>query len=149
MSLDVSGCLNHYDSGGVRFDYPDVWDLHEDQEPDGDRIITVSTEGTCFWVLRVLTGRPAAKDVVEACIAAFREEFEDIEESSDSIQLAALPAYSRQLEFSCMELINSVSLACVRGSQYSLLVWWQGTDHELTDVRPVFEQMTRSVQFSR
>lgn len=146
MTLDVSGCLNHYEAHGVQFDYPDIWELHEEQDAEGDLLITVSTDGTCFWALRLLPACPAPSDIVNSCVAAFREEYEDVDEYPETTQLADLPAFARTLEFSCMELINSVFLASVRGRDFSLLLWWQGTDHELEEVRPVFEQMARSVR---
>lgn len=147
MGLDLSGCLNRYDSHGVRFDYPDIWELSE-EETDGDTTITVLTDGTCFWTLRILRGRQSPPEVVNSCVAAFREEYEDVEETSSEVRLADMPAYSRELEFSCLELLNTVSLACVRTMELTLLIWWQGTDHELRDLRPVLETITDSVRVS-
>jgi hypothetical protein len=147
MGLDLSGCLNRYDSHGVRFDYPDIWELSE-EETDGDTTITVLTDGTCFWTLRILRGRQSPPEVVNSCVAAFREEYEDVEETSSEVRLADMPAYSRELEFSCLELLNTVSLASVRTMELTLLIWWQGTDHELRDLRPVLETITDSVRVS-
>lgn len=148
MPLDVTGCLNQYNDHGVLFAYPDIWELQEEVDGNGDIVLTVSTEGTCFWALRILTERPAASDVISSCVAAFREEYEDMDEYPLSGYLAEMPASGRMLEFSCLELINSVCLYSITAANFSLLVWWQGTDHELDDIRPVFEQMTNSVRVS-
>lgn len=148
MPLDVSACLNFYRSHGIQFAYPDIWELQEESDGDGDITVTVSTDGTCFWAIRILSTAPGPRDVVSSCVEAFREEYEDLDEYPHSESLAEQPAYGRMLEFSCLELINTVSLSCVRTGSFSLLVWWQGTDHELEEIRPVFQQMTQSVRVS-
>ncbi len=149
MPLDVSGCLNDYEAHGIRFQYPDIWEIQEESDTDGDVVITVLTEGTCFWTIRVLNSRPSPLEIMNSCVAAFREEYEDLDEYSESGVLAGLPATIRLLEFSCLELINTVSLSCVRAGEFSLLVWWQGTDHELGEIRPVFEKISGSVRIAR
>lgn len=146
MAFDVSGCLNEYDNHGVLFEYPDIWELVEQPEEDGDILITVSTEGTCFWSLRILRSSPSPVEVVNSCVAAFREEYEDLDEYPGNDLLAGMSGSGRDLEFSCFELINSASLRSVQGPQFTVLVWWQGTDHELDEVRSVLEKMTQSVQ---
>ena len=60
--------------------------------------------------------------------------------------LAEMPAFCREVEFSCFELLNSVALSSVRSSKMTLLVWWQGTDHELESTRPILDGITQSVR---
>ena len=81
-----------------------------------------------------------------SCIEAFQEEYEDTEVQITKGTLATMPAVCRELQFYCFELLNCVTLSSVRASDMSLLAWWQGTDHELTDVRSVFEQISHSVR---
>lgn len=88
---------------------------------------------------------PPPPQIVDSCISAFKEEYEDIEVSELNATLAGMPAFSRELEFVCLELTNTVGLASVRTTDFSLLVWWQGTDHELEEFRPIFDHITRSV----
>ena len=60
--------------------------------------------------------------------------------------LAEMPAYARDVEFSCYELMNTSSMQSVRTSDFTLLVLWQGADHELEEYRPVLDAMTDSVR---
>ncbi|MEZ6062771.1 MAG: hypothetical protein R3C19_20700 [Planctomycetaceae bacterium] len=137
-------CLATYRNHGVQFDYPDVWTL--DEQCDGDVMITVSTEGTCFWALRILPACPSPPDVVNSCVEGFRQEYGDVEVTESDCRLAEMPAFSRELSFECLELLNSAGLHSVRTSEFTLLVWWQGTDHELQPIRRVFDGMTASVR---
>lgn len=145
MDLDFQDCLVMYQKHGVRFLYPDIWELQEQQD-DGDVIVTVSSSETCFWTLRILTQCPPPPQVVESCVTAFEEEYDEIEVEKSVCHVAEMPAYSRELEFFCMELMNSVGLHSVRMTDFTLLIWWQGTHHELSECRPLIDHMTRSVQ---
>lgn len=145
--VDIGDCLAHYHNFGVEFIYPDVWEVDE-QQADGDIVITVSSSETCFWTLRIMPACPMPPQVVSSCVEAFEDEYDEVEISPADCELAGMPAYSRDLDFFCMELMNSVGLRSVRAAGFSLLVWWQGTHHELEDNRRVFDQMTLSVRIA-
>ena len=147
MTIDKSECLTRYEARGVRFDYPGYWELTEENE-DGDSLITVSADGACFWVLRILTRNHSAEEVVNSCLEALQEEYDDAEVHEGTATLALMPALCCEIGFSCFELLNTVSLTSVCASGVTLLAWWQGTDHELGDIRPLFEQMTQSVRIT-
>ena len=145
MNLDLSDCIVPYNKHGVVFLYPDIWQIEE--ETDGeDVIITVSSTGTCFWTLRIIQTSPAPPQAVESCVTAFQEEYEDAEVEQVNAALAEMPAYSRDVSFFCMELLNTAALRSVRTSDFTLLVWWQATSAELDELRPVLDQMTESVR---
>lgn len=145
MTIDKIECLTTYEGHGIRFDYPGFWELTEESDGD-DHQITVTADSACFWVLRILAGNHSADEVVNSCIDALREEYEDAEVHEAEATLAMMPAFCREVGFSCFELLNSVSLTSVGSSGITLLAWWQGTDHELIEIRPLFEQMTQSVR---
>ena len=145
--VDIGDCLAHYENHGVEFIYPDIW-MVDEQQDDGDIIITVSQSETCFWTLRIMPACPLPPQVVNQCVEVFEEEYDDVEIEVTDCELAGMPAYSRDLDFFCLELMNSTGLRSVRATDFSLLVWWQGTHHELEEARPVIDQMTLSVQVS-
>ena len=145
MTLNFHDCLVPYQNHGIQFSYPDIWHLTE--EMDGmDVIVTVSANETLFWTLRILPACPPPPQVVESCVSAFEEEYDEVEVEESQTQLASMPAYSRDLEFFCMELTNSVGLRSVRTTDFTLLVWWRGTSHELDECQEMLDHMTQSVQ---
>lgn len=145
MSPDEAVCLVPYEGHGVRFEYPGFWELSEEVD-DQDVMITISADNTCFWMLRILSGCPRPDEVVNSCVEAFKEEYDDPEVTETGGVLAEMPAYCREVEFSCLELLNSVFLSSVRSSRMTLLAWWQGTDHELESTRSLFDRITQSVR---
>ena len=147
MTLDVSDCLIPYHGHGVTFDYPDIWQVTEEFDEDDESVlIVVTVDETCFWTVKVMPTCPSPVDVVESCVTGFREEYDEIEVDSIRTSLAEMPSTGRFVRFQCFELLNSACLLCVRYEEFSLLCWWQGTDHELHSVRPVLDQMTASVR---
>lgn len=145
MNIDFTKCLVSWQGHGVRFLYPDIWQLIE--QPDGtDIVINVECSATSFWTLRILPDCPPPPQVMESCVTAFRDEYDDIEVDKPTAMLAEMPAVARDLTFFCVELLNSVSLRCVRATDFTLLVWWQGTHHEQAECQAVFEQMTESLR---
>jgi hypothetical protein len=145
MSTDDMSCDVPYEGHGITFEYPGYWEITE--EVDGkDILITVSGETACFWALRILHECPRPDEVVNSCVEAFKEEYDDSEVTETGGMLAEMPAVCREVEFSCFELLNSVSLSSVRSSRMTLLAWWQGTDHELQSLRQILERITQSVR---
>jgi len=141
MKSSLVPCEAH----GVRFLRPDIWEFDEVMD-DADVIFTVASESTCFWTLRLLPHGESPTDVVDSCVSVFEEEYGDIEVSSVAAHLAEMQAVARQIDFSCLELLNTVRLYSVRTTEFTLLVWWQGTDHELAEFREVLDLMTESVR---
>ena len=145
MSLNEATCLVAYEGHGITFEYPGYWELSEEVD-DTDVLITVASDFSCFWALRILHGCPRPDEVVNSCVDAFKEEYDDPEVTEIGGVLAEMPAFCREVEFSCFELLNSVALRSVRSSKMTLLAWWQGTDHELESTRPILDRITQSVR---
>ena len=145
MPIDFQDCLVRYSNHGIQFDYPDIWAI-EEQAADGDVLITVSGSETCFWTVRIMASCPPPPQVVESCVTAFEEEYEDAEVEQIEGKLAEMPAVARHVTFFCMDLMNAANLRSVRTSEFTLLVWWQGTHHELAENQPILDHLTHSLR---
>lgn len=144
MNDDTDFLLTEYSGHGVRFLYPGYWEVREEQDGE-DVILTAAADDSCFWLLRVIADRPSPEQVLQDCLAALQEEYEDLEQQQEPILIAGRRALSCEVTFSCLELLNAAGFCSVRSGAATLLIWWQCTDHELADVRPVFQSMTQSV----
>lgn len=144
MNDDTDFLLTEYSGHGVRFLYPGYWEVREEQDGE-DVILTAAADDSCFWLLRVIADRPSPEQVLQDCLAALQEEYEDLEQQQEPILIAGRRALGCEVTFSCLELLNAAGFCSVRSGAATLLIWWQCTDHELADVRPVFQRMTQSV----
>jgi hypothetical protein len=147
MQTDEIDGLARYHAHGIAFEYPDVWELTEEAE-DRDTVITVSVDGGSFWLLRILSDAPRPQDVLKDCERAFQDEYEDVESQPGRLTMLGSPAETREIQFSCYELLNTVWLSSVRVAGRTLLIWWQATDHELPVLRPHFERLSQSVRIT-
>ena len=111
-----------------------------------DIVVSVSSERTCFWTVRIFVDAPPPPGVVQSCLAAFGEEYDDCEVTSVHSRLVEMPAFGRDVQFSCLDFLNTVALRSVRTTCFTLLVWWQGTDDEVAEYQNLLEQMTQSLR---
>lgn len=148
MTIDFRDVLKEFSGHGVRFEYPDIWEVAVD-ETEGDVIVTVTVTETCFWLLRILRSCPTPPEVIESCLTGFREEYDEVEETTPDTSLCDLPAAAADVSFVCMDLLNSAALRSVRSLNHTLLVWWQSSQSELEEAQAIFDHMTASVSNDR
>lgn len=135
-----------YQSHGVRFEYPDDWEIIEQQDAQ-EVAITVQSPETSFWLLTVFFDRPDPEKIAEAALDAFRQEYEDLDiyESDDNI--CDEDAVAWDLEFRAMEVYNSAWVRTFQTDQFSALVLYQANDLELEDTADTMRGMTRSLGY--
>lgn len=134
-----------YQSNGVCFRYPGMWELSEEQN-ENEVTITVTSPETSFWSITILSERPNPEDVNESAVNAFREEYDELDIYPSEIELCHRTSVARDLEFVCLELLNSAFLRAFRTHRFSALVYYQGTDQELEETRTILEMITASLQ---
>lgn len=140
-----------YEDHGFRIRYPDNWELMEQPE-EGRFSLTVAGPETSFWSIMLLADGPSAEEVLTSAVDTFRDEYEEVDTYSgdttgETAVLGGLPALSQDVEFVCLELINSAFLRAIEIGRTTALVMYQGTDHELEQTRPVLEAITASLEW--
>ena len=134
-----------YDDDGVRFAYPESWELTREVEDAGVVMLTVSGDGTSFWTLAIYPGVISATELVESAVEAYCEEYEEADVYPVEGSLCGFPCEGRDVEFVCLELINTASLRAFEAPGFTAVVLFQGTDQELRETRPVLEAITGSL----
>lgn len=134
-----------YSGHGVRFRYPDTWEVGE-QHQDDQITITTSSPGTSFWSITIIPESPDPDELIEAALDAFREEYPEMDVYAAKAKLCDRPAAAKNVEFVCLELLNTAWLRSIRTPQFTILLLYQGTDAELEETESVLEQMTRSLE---
>ena len=143
--------MNEYSQYGIRFEYPDGWDVDDGEAADA-RTITVNSPETSFWCLSLFQGRPTVDSVLEAAVGAFQEEYDEVDVYSPEIthidDLCDEDVEGRDVEFVCLELVNTACLRAVTTPAFTLLVLYQGTDFELASTRRTLEKITESLSLT-
>ena len=124
-----------YAEHGVRFEYPDGWGLSHEHEDD-DFTVTVESGGTAFWMLSVLSGRPAAEDVVVAALESFKSEYKSLDVYESPEQICLLPTVATEVDFYELEMVNRASLRACETDSTTIFVLSQMADSERDEVGP-------------
>ena len=134
-----------YEGDGIRFRYPEIWNLAEDRR-HAELTITVAADETAFWSITLLYDRPGAKQVLKQAVEVFREEYDELDEHPLKIEIAHQAAEGADLEFVCWDLLNSAFLRVFRTGRFTVVLLAQTVDTELEQVLPVFEAITASLE---
>ncbi len=133
-----------YNSHGVRFQYPSDWELSEQRE--GEQIsITVSSPETAFWTLSLFRDCPEPDDIVKAVLDAFHDEYSEMDEYPSRVRVCKRPTVARDIDFVCLEVLNTACVRVFRTREYTVLVLFQWTEAEREATGPILDRITRSL----
>ena len=135
-----------YSNHGVRFRYPEAWELTE-EEHGRDVVVSVASPETSFWTLSLLEGRPDPERVLREVVETFRGEYVELDEYQAEAKIGGIECQARDLQFVQYELINSAFLRACPAGPATILILYQGTDHELEHTRPILEQISTSLEW--
>ena len=132
-----------YDNFGVKFLYPENWDLAEDVADD-PKSISLQTPGGGFWSLHVYEGEQSVDALVDEVMDNIREEYSDVEQESVSEQFGETEAFGFDLNFICLDFVVAAEVRCGTHLGRSFVVLCQAEDTEFEKVGPVFKAITHS-----
>ena len=139
-----AAAVRSYHKHGVRFLFPADWTISE-QSSEEETTISLQSDGTSFWTLMLFHQRPELDDVLNTVVDAFEQDYDDVDVISTVESLGGLPALGRDLDFVCYDLVNSASVRALQTSDLTLMVLYQGTDHELKETRDQLQSISASL----
>lgn len=138
--------MQEFAGHGVRFRYPESWAV-TDESTDEKVAVTVQSDGTAFWTVAVFPDAPRPERVVESAIAAYREDYTEIDVYPVETKNGPHgPIVTRDLEFVCLELIAAAHVEAFETGGKTVLVLFQASDAELGTRRAVLDAMTASIE---
>ena len=137
--------LTDYCHYGIRFRFPSTWELSEETSSD-ETTISIQSDGTSFWTIVLFKSRPDPDAVLDAVVAAFEQDYEEVDVLTAVSSLCGLPSLGRDVDFVCYDLLNSATLRAFQTSNQTVLVIFQGTDHELETTRTQLESISSSLE---
>ncbi|REJ66931.1 MAG: hypothetical protein DWQ31_12925 [Planctomycetota bacterium] len=130
---------------GIRFEYPESWQLDEEEARAGGDTITVYSPGGAFWSLNIQPPLSPPDELAGAAVEAMRSEYEDLEvvPARDSVEGVELTGYD--MNFYCLDLTNSASVRACEHGDATYVILWQAEDREFDQISPVFAAITASL----
>lgn len=136
--------MSDYSQHGVRFRFPSDWTLTEQSQGE-ETTISLQSDGTSFWALMLFDSRPDPEVVLETVVAAFEQDYEDVDVTSAIDSLNGMPSHGRDFDFICYDMLNSAKVRAFQTSDRTVMVMYQGTDRELEMTRDQLSAITSSL----
>lgn len=129
---------------GIAFQYPENWDLDEQDALLGEQSVAVYSPGGAFWCVAMQPAGVEPKAAAEAALAALRKEYElDAEDAHETIGQRELVGYD--VNFYYVDLTNTAYIRAFGTPGATYLVLCQAEDRDLPAVEPLFRAMTASL----
>lgn len=134
-----------FDKLGIRFQYPENWQLSEVDTQPSQRSVTVYTPAGGFWAVTLHPLGTDPEDTGNAAISAIQEEYKEVEIEEICETIAGFPAVGYDMNFFYLDLTNTARVRTVTTRWATYTVFCQAEDREFEQLEAVFEAMTVSL----
>ena len=134
-----------YDKLGVRFFYPDNWELDESDVLDGNNTVSVYSPEGGFWSIIMHPAGLSPEDLVDAALEAMEQEYDEVDAEPFHDVVNGHEVCGSDLNFYCLDLTNTALVRAFGNERGTYLVLCQAEDHEFGQVGAVFDAITSSL----
>ncbi len=131
-----------YDNLGVRFVYPENWQLTHEQRSHMPYELSLQTPGGGFWSLDVYDELADPAKLASETLSLMQHEYEDLEFEPLDTALGDFRAVGYELNFYCLDLVVTARVLGIRFGHLTLLVLYQADSQEFDKLEQVFEAVT-------
>jgi len=130
---------------GVRFEYPDDWDLEPEDHDDGWGL-SVHSPGTAFATVRCYRANPPIEELAEGALAAMRAVYPELEAQTRVETVGGLPAVGHDMEFVSLDATNAAWTRCLYTDAGTLLLLCQVSDLDPAGYEAALRALVASVR---
>jgi hypothetical protein len=134
-----------YDKLGVRFFYPENWELDESEVLDGNNTVSVYSPTGAFWSIILHPPGLEPEDLVDAALEAMHQEYDEVDAEPFQDVIGGREIHGSDLNFYCFDLTNTALIRAFATQRGTYLVLCQADDREFERVGGVFEAITASL----
>jgi hypothetical protein len=134
-----------YERSGIRFLYPENWEVADDQTDREARSVVVQAPSGAFWSVDLCIQAMNAPGLAAQVLRTMEQEYTDLEAEAVTDQIGGQPATGYDMQFYCMDLVVTARVRAVRTSSGTLVLLYQAEDREFDRLEPVFHAMNESI----
>ena len=134
-----------FDQFGIRFEFPENWEVNAPAEAAGNISITVSSPDTAFWSLTRYHDTVNPTELLEQVLAAMKDEYAFLEFDTAADEVEDQPMVGYDINFFCLDLSNTAWFRGFQRDGTTYLLFCQAEDREMERVQPVLQAMTVSL----
>jgi hypothetical protein len=132
-----------FENLGISFQYPENWQLDEEDIRAGQSAVTVYSPGGAFWSVALHTASTAGPaQMAQAALDAMRKEYDDLDAEPAGETVAGHELVGFDLNFFCLDLTNTACIRALRVNGTTYTIFFQAEDREYNEIKPVFTAMT-------
>ena len=126
-----------FDNLGISFQYPDNWQLDEEEIRAGQSAVTVFSPGGGFWSVALHTGSSAhPSQLAKAALDTMRKEYEDLDAEPVRETIAGCDLVGFDLNFFCLDLTNTARIRCCATGRHDLYDLFPGRRPRIRSHQP-------------
>jgi hypothetical protein len=134
-----------FDNLGISFQYPDNWQLDEEEIRAGQSAVTVYSPGGAFWSVALHPSKANPARMAQAALDAMRKEYEGLEAEQVKESIAGYELVGFNLNFFYLDLTNTACIRSLEVNGATYTIFFQAEDREYREIAMVFDAMTYSL----
>lgn len=138
-----------YEKLGIRFEYPDNWELDEEEALAGQNAVSVYSPGGAFWAVVVHQPPVSPEELAATALRTMRQQYDDLDADPIEENVAGQTLVGYDMNFYCLDLTNTAQVRSCRTENAVLVVFYQAEDREFAEVEGVFRAITLSLLASQ
>lgn len=130
---------------GVRFEYPDSWEIDEEEARESGDTITVYSPGGAFWSLNIQPPMASVTELTASAIEAMKAEYDELDANPVTKTVDGTELDGYEMNFYCLDLTNTARILTVQQTHATYVIMCQAEDRELDVTSAVFDAITASL----
>jgi hypothetical protein len=135
-----------YDDQGIRFQYPDDWEVEETEDGPVFTITLNAPDGLAFALVTVDDSRPAPAVLADEVLGTMREEYPTLDAVPALETIGGHRAIGHDVEFISLDLTNACTIRCFRTERRTVLIFGQWSDIEDEEIATVLAAVRLSFE---
>lgn len=133
-----------YSQGGLRFLYPEGWELDESEMHTDKTSVSVYSPGGAFWSVSVHPRSAEPQDMADTAVQTMRSEYEQVDAESSRATVAGSELVGYEMSFFYLDLVCTATVHSLRTEMATYVFFCQGEDAEFQRQAEVFRAITTS-----
>jgi hypothetical protein len=134
-----------FDKFGIRFQYPENWELDDDDSTSNRQSASVNSPGGGFFTVIRYGVDADPVELAQVALDAMRKEYDDLDSEAAKEEVCDVELIGFDVNFYCLDLINTAWIRAGRADSAIYLIMCQAEDREFYKVADVFRAMTISL----
>jgi hypothetical protein len=134
-----------FERSGIRFQYPDNWQLDAEDTGDG-WTVTLQSPETAFVLVSLRPDAEGTTELADEALAALKAEYPELDAETAVGSLAGQPAVGHDIDFLTLDTTIICWTRCIETTVGPLLVLCQTSEYDRAQNEPVLRAICASLQ---